>query len=72
MRQELGICKGLLMETKMHDPRMNRLAEILTCHSTKIEVGEFVLIEGFDIPTDPCYGYIEIHLIELAQPTKDI
>ena len=52
MRQELGICKGLLMETKMHDPRMNRLAEILTCHSTKIEVGEFVLIEGFDIPTE--------------------
>ena len=58
----------------MHDPRLNRLAEILTCHSTKIEEGEFVLIEGFDIPAEMVVVLIRavrkaggIPLVELKQ-----
>ena len=58
----------------MDDPRLNRLAEILTCHSTKIEEGEFVLIEGFDIPAEMVVVLIRavrkaggIPLVELKQ-----
>ena len=32
----------------MHDPRLDKLANVLTTHSTSIP-GEFVLIEGIDI-----------------------
>lgn len=36
----------------MHDPRIDRLAEILVDHSTELRSGEKVLIEAFDLP-DP-------------------
>ena len=36
----------------MHDPRLDKLANVLTTHSTKIQPGEFVLIEGIDIPQE--------------------
>ena len=34
----------------MHDPRFDRLAELLVSHSTHLEAGEHVLIESFDAP----------------------
>jgi len=36
----------------MKDPRIGKLAKILTAHSTKLKMGETVLIEAFDIPDD--------------------
>ena len=36
----------------MHDPRLDRLAHVLVCHSTKIQPDEAVLIEVFDIPDE--------------------
>ncbi|HEX2474668.1 MAG TPA: aminopeptidase, partial [Lacipirellulaceae bacterium] len=34
----------------MHDPRINRLADVLLDHSCRIQRGERVLIEAFDLP----------------------
>ncbi len=34
----------------MHDPRFDRLAEVLIRHSTGLRPGEHILIEAFDIP----------------------
>lgn len=34
----------------MIDPRVNRLADVLIRHSTKLQPGEHVLIEAFDVP----------------------
>ena len=34
----------------MHDPRIDRLADLLLDHSCRIETGERVLIEAFDLP----------------------
>ena len=34
----------------MHDPRLERLAEILVDHSCEVAEGEKVLIEAFDLP----------------------
>lgn len=34
----------------MHDPRYDRLAEVLVSHSTKLQKDENVLIEAFDVP----------------------
>ncbi|MDZ7290025.1 MAG: aminopeptidase [candidate division KSB1 bacterium] len=34
----------------MTDPRLARLAEVLTSHSTRLQKGERVLIEAFDVP----------------------
>ncbi|MDP6124514.1 MAG: aminopeptidase, partial [Candidatus Latescibacteria bacterium] len=34
------------------DPRLDRLAEVLTCHSTELQPGETVLIEAFDVPDE--------------------
>ncbi len=34
----------------MTDPRFARLAEVLTSHSTRLQKGERVLIEAFDVP----------------------
>jgi aminopeptidase len=36
----------------MKDPRFTRLAELLVKHSTKVQPGDKVLVEAFDIPTD--------------------
>ncbi|GMV37279.1 MAG: aminopeptidase [Fimbriimonadales bacterium] len=36
----------------MKDPRMTRLAELLVRHSTRLQPGENVLVEAFDIPPD--------------------
>ena len=36
----------------MHDPRLDKLANVLTTHSTKIQPNEFVFIEGIDIPQE--------------------
>ncbi|HID23839.1 MAG TPA: aminopeptidase, partial [Planctomycetaceae bacterium] len=46
----------------MHDPRLKRLAEILVDHSCRLQTGEKVLIEAFDLP-DPT---IICRLIEVA------
>jgi aminopeptidase len=35
----------------MHDPRLDKLASTLIGHSTKLQPGEHVLIEAFDIPS---------------------
>ena len=34
------------------DPRYQKLADLLVRHSTKLEKGEHVLIEAFDIPVE--------------------
>ena len=36
----------------MHDSRLDKLADVLVTHSTKVQPGEFVLIEGVDIPQE--------------------
>jgi aminopeptidase len=36
----------------MHDSRLNQLARVLVRHSTKLQKGEFVLIELFDVPDE--------------------
>ena len=58
----------------MHDPRLDKLANVLITHSTKIQPGEFVLIEGIDIPQEMVIALIRavrkadgIPLVELKQ-----
>ena len=58
----------------MHDPRLDKLADILTNHSTKIKPGEYVLIEGFDIPQEMIIAQIRavrkaggVPLVEIKQ-----
>ena len=36
----------------MQDPRLEKLADVLVHHSTKLQTGEKVLIEGFDMPEE--------------------
>lgn len=36
----------------MKDPRYDRLARLLVQHSTRVQPGDKVLIEAFDVPTD--------------------
>jgi len=36
----------------MHDPRLDKLAELLIRHSTRLQPGEKILIETFDIPEE--------------------
>src|ERR1700689_4691784 len=36
----------------MHDPRCDRLAELLVNFSTRLQPGEKVLIDAFDIPAE--------------------
>ena len=36
----------------MHDPRLDELADVLIRHSTKLQPGERILIETFDIPEE--------------------
>ena len=58
----------------MHDPRLDKLASVLTTHSTTVQPGEFVLIEGIDIPQEMVIALIRsvrkaggIPLVELKQ-----
>ena len=58
----------------MHDPRLDKLANVLTTHSTKIQPGDFTLIEGIDIPQEMVIALIRavrkaggIPLVELKQ-----
>jgi len=46
----------------MSDPRVTKLAELLVNHSTRLQKGEHVLIEGFDVPDD-----IVIEIIKSAR-----
>src|SRR5260221_9207903 len=46
----------------MHDPRLNRLAEILIDHSCQLKASEKILIEAIDLP-DPALVCL---LVELA------
>ena len=46
----------------MHDPRLERLAEILVDHSCQVADGEKVLIEAFDLPNPA----IVCRLVELV------
>ena len=36
----------------MRDPRVARLADVLIAYSTKVQPGEKVLVEAYDIPDD--------------------
>jgi aminopeptidase len=37
----------------MHDPRTTALADVLINHSTRLQPGEHILIEAFDVPAEP-------------------
>lgn len=43
----------------MNDPRYTKLAELLINHSTKLQKGEHVLIEAFDIPEEMVVALIK-------------
>ncbi len=43
----------------MRDPRVAKLAEILTHHSTQVQPGEKVLVEAYDIPDDVVNTVVE-------------
>ncbi len=43
----------------MNDPRYTKLAELLINHSTKLQKGEHVLIEAFDIPEEMVIALIK-------------
>ncbi len=58
----------------MHDSRLEKLADVLTTHSTKVQPGEYVLIEGFDIPEEMIIALIRtvreaggVPLVEIKQ-----
>ena len=58
----------------MHDPRLDQLADVLVTHSTEIQPGEYVLIEGIDIPQEMVIALIRavrkaggIPVVELKQ-----
>ena len=58
----------------MHDSRLEKLAAVLTTHSAKVQPGEYVLIEGFDIPEEMIIALIRtvrdaggIPLVEVKQ-----
>ena len=58
----------------MHDSRLEKLADVLTTHSTKVQSGEYVLIEGSDIPEEMIIALIRavrgaggIPLVEIKQ-----
>ena len=58
----------------MHNPQLESLADVLTTHSTKVQPGEFVLIECIDIPQEMVIALIRavrkaggIPLVELKQ-----
>ncbi len=58
----------------MHDSRLEKLADVLITHSTKVQPGEYVLIEGFDIPQEMIIALIRtvrkasgIPLVEIKQ-----
>ena len=58
----------------MHDSRLEKLADVLTTHSTKVQPGEYVLIEGSDIPGEMIIALIRavreaggIPLVEIKQ-----
>ncbi|MBI0582073.1 MAG: aminopeptidase, partial [Methanomassiliicoccales archaeon] len=36
----------------MYDPRMRKLADVLIDHSVRLQKGETVYIEAFDIPSE--------------------
>lgn len=36
----------------MHDPRFDRLADVLIGHSTGVKAGEHLLVEAFDVPAE--------------------
>ena len=43
----------------MNDPRYERLADILTRHSTRLEPGENLLVETWDIPEEMVIALLE-------------
>ena len=44
----------------MRDPRVAKLAEILTHHSTQVQPGEKVLVEAYDIPDDVVTAVVDV------------
>ena len=57
----------------MRDPRIEKLARLLIEHSTRLEPGEKVLIEAFDLP-DPqlVSNLVEIAAEKGAQPVVSL
>ncbi|MCB0264020.1 MAG: aminopeptidase [Calditrichaeota bacterium] len=52
----------------MKDPRIDKLAKVLVRHSTKLQPGDKVLIEAFDIPTELVQSLIKEAVSAGAQP----
>lgn len=63
----------------MHDPRFDRLADLLVCFSTRLQKGERVLIDAFDIPPEMTVAlvraaarvkalpYVQIHQAQVSR-----
>lgn len=56
----------------MHDPRIDRLASVLTKHSTQLKAGENVLIEAFDAPDEIAMALIKAVTAIGARPFVQI
>ena len=53
------------------DPRHERLAELLIHHSTRLQAGEHVLIEAFDIPESMVIAAVKaVSYTHLTLPTS--
>lgn len=52
----------------MPDPRYDRLADVLINHSTALQPGEHILIEGFDVPADILIACVQAARAKNAHP----
>jgi len=51
-----------------HDPRYDKLAEVLTKHSTKLKRGEKVLIDAYDVPDEMVVALVRAARAQKAVP----
>ena len=56
----------------MRDPRFDKLAELLISHSTKLQAGENVLFEVFDVPDAMAIALVEAAYKVGASPMVNV
>ena len=52
----------------MHDPRIDQLAKLLVRYSTRVEKGDRVLIDSFDVPSSITLALIRAVVAAKAIP----